>query len=69
MDKEQAAKNVNKIRQTKTRDVLVQLQSASNATHLKEVIATAIGSEAIVLQLSQQVALDVERHKHGYNRG
>ena len=32
----QVAENVNKIRQTKTGDVLVQLQRGSNATHLKE---------------------------------
>ena len=43
VDKEQAAENVNKIRQTKTGDVLVQLQRNSNATHLKETIATEIG--------------------------
>ena len=59
VDKEQVTANVNKIRQTKTGDVLVQLQRGSNATHLKEAVATEIGSEAIVLQLSQQVALDV----------
>ena len=59
VDKEKVAENVNKIRPTQTRDVLVQLQRGSNATHLKEAVATAIGSEAIVLQLSQQVALDV----------
>ena len=47
------------IRQTKTGVVLVQLQRCSNATHLKDAVATAIGSEAIVLQLSQQVALNV----------
>ena len=67
LDKEQVAKNVNKIRRTKTGDVLVQLQRGSNVTHLKEAVKTSIGSEATVLQLSQQVAL--ERHKHGYNRG
>ena len=37
----------------------MQLQRRSNATHLKEAVATAIDSEATVLQLSQQVALDV----------
>ena len=58
MDKEQVTENVNKIRQTKTGDVLVQLQRSSNVTHLKEAVTTAISSEATVLQLSQQVALD-----------
>ena len=46
VDKEQVAENVIKIRQTKTGDVLVQLQRGSNATHLKEAVTTAIGSEA-----------------------
>ena len=59
MDKELVTENVNKIRQTNTGDVLVQLQRGSNATQLKEAVATAIGSEATVLQLSQEVALDV----------
>ena len=59
VDKEQVAENVNKIRQTKTRDVLVEQQKGGNATHLKEAVTTAIGSEATVLQLSKQVALDV----------
>ena len=59
VDKEQVIENNNKIRQTKTEDVLVQLQRGINATHLKEAVTTAIGSEATVLQLSQQVALDV----------
>ena len=48
VNKEQVAENVNKIRQTKTGDVLVQLQRDSNATHLKEAVTTAIGSEATV---------------------
>ena len=61
VDKEQVAKNVNKISQTKTGDVLLQLQRGSNATHLKQAVTTKIGSEATVLQLSKQVALDV-RH-------
>ena len=56
VDKGQVAENVNKIRQSKTGDILVQLQRGSNATHLKEAVATPIGSEALVLQLSQQVA-------------
>ena len=59
VDKGQAARNINKIRQTKTGDLLIQLQSGRNAKHLKETVTTAIGSEATVLQLSQQVALDV----------
>ena len=37
----------------------MQLHRGSNATYLKEAVATAIGSDAIVLQLSPQVALDV----------
>ena len=44
VDKEQVAENVNKIRQIKTGDVLVQLQRGSNPTHLKEAVATTIGS-------------------------
>ena len=59
VDKEQVAENVKKIRQPKTGDILVQLQRGSNTTHLKEAVTIAIGSEATVLQLSQQVALDV----------
>ena len=61
VDKEPVAESVNKIRQTKTEDVLVQLQKGNNATHLKEADTTAIGSEATVLQLSRQVGL-VVRH-------
>ena len=57
VDKQQVAENVNKIRQTKTEDVLVQLQKGSNA--ITDAVAAAIGTEATVLQLSQQVALDV----------
>ena len=53
------AENVTKIRQTKTGDVLVQLQRGSNATNLKGAVTTAIGSKATVLQLSQPLALDV----------
>ena len=53
VDKEQVVENVNKIRQTKTMDVLVQLQRCSNVTYLKEAVTTAIGSKAKVLQLSQ----------------
>ena len=52
VDKEQVAVNVNKIRQTKTRDVLVQLQRGSNATHLKEAVATAIGHAALATRTS-----------------
>ena len=48
VDKEQVTENVNKIRQTKTGDVLVQLQRGSNATHLKEAVTIAIGSEATI---------------------
>ena len=59
VDKGQVAGNVNKIKQTQTGDLLIQLQRGSNATHLKETVTIAIGSEATVLQLSQQVALDV----------
>ena len=59
IDKEQVTENVNKIRQTKTGDVLAQLQRGSNAKHLKEAVTTTIGSEVTVLQLSQQIALDV----------
>ena len=61
VDKGQVAGNVNKIRQTKTGDLLIELQmvEGSNAMHLKETVTTAICSEATVLQLSQQVALDV----------
>ena len=42
VDKEQVAENVNKIKQTKTGDVLVQLLRGSNAMHLKEAVTTAI---------------------------
>ena len=59
VDKGQVAGNVNKIRRTKTGDLLIQLQRGSNPTHLKETVTTAIGSEATVLQLTQQIALDV----------
>ena len=42
MDMGQVAGNVNKIRQTKTGDLLIQLLSGSNAMHLKERVTTAI---------------------------
>ena len=48
VDKGQVAGNVNKIRQTKTGDLLIQLQRGSNTAHLKETVTTAICSETIV---------------------
>ena len=59
VDKQQVAENVNKIRQTKTGDVLVQLKKGSNVKDITDAIAAAIGTEATVLQLSQYGALDV----------
>ena len=59
VDRQQVADNFNKIRQTETGDVLVQLQKGSNAKDITDTIAAVIGTEATVLKLAQQVALDV----------
>ena len=57
--KQHVAENVNKIRQIKTGKVLVQLQRGSNAKDIKDAVAAAVGMEATVLPISQQVALDM----------
>ena len=41
-----------KIRQTKTEDILVQLQKGNNAKDITDSVTAAIGSEATVLALT-----------------
>lgn len=59
VDQNEVGDRVNKIKQTKSGDLLLQLQKGSNVKEVKDVIAAAIGTETTVLQLSQLITLDI----------